>query len=277
MPTTHRRIPPARSEPALRAAPERRASSPPTLSCTDLAFAYGRHLAVSRVSFVVRPGEAYALLGPAGAGKTTTLQLACGALRPAAGFVHARGRLGYAPAEVALFPTLSVHENLQFWAAAQGVKRRDRPQRVREALMLVGLGGLPLHRPLRHRPLGVERRLHLAGALVHRPALVVLDDPVAGLDVDARATLAAVLGRIRAAGTALLVTGDRLDEVTGLCDRVGLLDRGRLHAELTPAALVAEYGATACGPHGTGGEGLSHGPDRPDSHPPSTPVGPAGS
>jgi ABC-2 type transport system ATP-binding protein len=286
MPTAHRRIPAARPGRPPQAAPGGGEAPGPILACTDLAFAYGRHLAVSRVSFVVRPGEAYGLLGPAGAGKTTTLRLACGALAPDAGFVDARGAVGYAAGDVALFPTLSVSENLQFWAAAHGVARRDRPQRVRDALRLVGLGDLPLHRPLGRRPPGVERRLHLAAALLHRPALVALDDPGPGLDAEARATLVDVLERLRAAGTALLVTGRRLDEVMGLCDRVGLVDRGRLHAELTPVALVAEYGATAGGPHGAAGEGPSCGPDRPDRRgrprrpdrqPPSTPVGPVGS
>lgn len=278
MPTAHRRIL-ARPGRARRAAADAGAAPGPILACTDLAFAYDRHLAVSAVSFVVGPGEAYGLLGPAGAGKTTTLRLACGALVPDAGFVQARGALGYAAGDVALFPTLSADENLRFWATAHGVARHDRPQRVRDVLGLVGLGDLPLHRPLRHRPPGVERRLHLAAALLHRPALVVLDDPGSGLDAEARATLVAALRRLRAGGVALLVTGRRLDEVTGVCDRVGLLDRGRLHTELPPVALAAEYG-TAAAPDGVASRDRPRGPgraERPDRRPPAVPAERAGS
>jgi ABC-2 type transport system ATP-binding protein len=233
-------------------------AAPHALACRDLTYRYGRRRAVDGLTFAVRPGEAYGLLGPNGAGKTTTIRLVCGISAPQSGTVAVAGRrlrpgaagraaragLGYVPQDVALYPTLSVAENLHFWATVLGVPRRRRPERAREVLELVGLADRAGDRVDRCSG-GMQRRVNLAVALLHEPRLVVLDEPTVGVDAQSRAALLRALSDLRDGGTALLYTSHYMDEVARLCDRVGIVDRGRLLAEGAPAALVAEYpGAT---------------------------------
>jgi ABC-2 type transport system ATP-binding protein len=227
---------------------------PPVLTCDDLAYCYGDRPAVAGLTFAVRPGEAYGLLGPNGAGKTTTIRLVCGIAEPDAGFVRigghgvtgaagrrARAALGYVPQDIALFPALTLTENLAFWASAQGVPRRQRRARIAEALDTAGLADRAGDQA-QHCSGGMQRRLNLAAALLHRPALVVLDEPTVGVDAQSRAALLATLSGLRDAGAALLYTSHYMDEVQRLCDRVGIVDRGRLLAEGPPAEIVARHG-----------------------------------
>jgi ABC-2 type transport system ATP-binding protein len=230
------------------------ALGPPVLTCDDLAYSYGGRPAVAGLTFAVHPGEAYGLVGPNGAGKTTTIRLVCGIAEPDAGAVRigghrvtgaagrrARAALGYVPQEIALFPTLTLTENLAFWAAAQGVPRPRRRVRIAEALDLVGLADRAGDQAQQCSG-GMQRRLNLAAALVHHPALVVLDEPTVGVDAQSRAAVLATLGALRDAGSALLYTSHYMDEVQRLCDRVGIVDQGRMLAEGPPADLVAHYG-----------------------------------
>ena len=228
--------------------------APAALACTDLTYSYGARRAVDGLSFVVRPGEAYGLLGPNGAGKTTTIRMVCGIvparsgsvtidgrrLRPGPAGRDARVALGYVPQDVALYPNLTLAENLGYWATMQGVPRRRRRARAHEVLELVGLADRAGDR-VEHCSGGMQRRVNLAVALVHRPPVVVLDEPTVGVDAQSRAALPRTLAGLRDGGTALLYTSHYMDEVARLCDRVGVIDHGRLLAEGFPAALVAEH------------------------------------
>jgi ABC-2 type transport system ATP-binding protein len=191
---------------------------------------------------------------PNGAGKTTTIRMVCGIVEPDAGFVRvggqtiagsagrrAREALGYVPQEVALFPTLTLAENLAFWASVHGVARRQRRARIAEALAVVGLADRAGDQ-VQHCSGGMQRRLNLAAALLHRPALIVLDEPTVGVDAQSRAALLATLADLRDAGSGLLYTSHDMHEAQRLCDRVGIVDRGRLLAEGPPAELVARHG-----------------------------------
>jgi ABC-2 type transport system ATP-binding protein len=225
----------------------------PTLACSALRKRFGERSAVDGLAFDVRAGEAYGLLGPNGAGKTTTIRMVCGILPPDGGSVTIAGRavsgregaaaraaLGYVPQGLALFPSLSLVENLRFWAQLQGVPRRGRDERVHEALELVGLADRATDR-VEHCSGGMQRRLNLAAALMHRPRLLVLDEPTVGVDPQSRAALLDRLAELRDEGTAVLYTSHYMDEVERLCDRVGIIDHGTMLVEGTPQGLPAIY------------------------------------
>ena len=229
-------------------------AGPAALMCTELSYAYGERTVVDGLSFVVRPGEAYGLLGPNGAGKSTTIRMVCGIATPRAGAVvvggcplrpgpagrTARADIGYVPQDVALYPSLTVAENLRYWATVLGVARRDRRARAHDVLRVVGLADRAGERIERCSG-GMQRRVNLAVALLHRPRVLVLDEPTVGVDAQSRAALLQALAALRDGGTALLYTSHYMDEVSRLCDRVGIIDGGRLLAEGAPAALVAEH------------------------------------
>jgi ABC-2 type transport system ATP-binding protein len=221
------------------------------LSCRNLHKAFGGREAVQGLSFDVMAGEAYGLLGPNGAGKTTTIRMVCATLAPDRGQVSLDGRpigrggdrrvlaqLGYVPQGLALLPNLTLAENLRFWARIQGIPRRERRVRVDEALEVVGLSDRGRDR-VEHCSGGMQRRLNLAIALVHRPRLLVLDEPTVGVDAQSRSAILTTLSQLRDDGTAILYTSHYMDEVQRLCDRVGVMDAGRMIEEGPPDALLA--------------------------------------
>jgi linearmycin/streptolysin S transport system ATP-binding protein len=220
------------------------------LCCEGLARAYGDRPAVRDLSFQIRAGEVYGLVGPNGAGKTTTIRMVCGILEPDRGSVtvaggaiggragrRARAALGYVPQELALFPVLTLAENLEFWSRMYGVPRRHRAPCIAEALARVGLADRAGDRADRTSG-GMQRRLNFAIALLHEPRLLVLDEPTVGVDPQSRASLLDTIGRLRDEGTAVLYTSHYLDEVERVCDRVGIIDHGVLLVEGTPGEII---------------------------------------
>jgi ABC-2 type transport system ATP-binding protein len=220
------------------------------LCCQGLARAYGDRPAVRDLSFQIRAGEVYGLVGPNGAGKTTTIRMVCGILDPDRGSVtlaggaiggragrRARAAMGYVPQELALFPVLTLAENLEFWSRMYGVPRRRRARCVAGALACVGLADRAGDRADRTSG-GMRRRLNLAIALLHEPRLLVLDEPTVGVDPQSRASLLDTIGRLRDGGTAVLYTSHYLDEIERVCDRVGIIDHGVLLVEGTPGEIV---------------------------------------
>jgi len=197
-------------------------------------------------------GEVFGLLGPNGAGKTTTIAMAAGLLRPDRGVVRlgrsgipaearVRGLLGVAPQELALYGALTARENLVFFARLQGLDRRSARRRADELLELVGLaeradrrvGGLSG---------GMRRRLNLACALVGEPAIVLLDEPTAGVDPHSRHAIFGLIRRLRARGVTVLFSTHYMEEAARLCDRVAVIDRGRLLALGSVDELVRAHG-----------------------------------
>jgi ABC-2 type transport system ATP-binding protein len=214
---------------------------------------YRGRVALSQLSFTVAPGEIVGLLGPNGAGKSTTLGILATLLSFDAGTVSIRGHslpaeaaaarrvLGLVPQQVALYPALTATENLHFFARAQGVAARDAPAAVGHALDLIGLADRA-HEPVSQFSIGMRRRLSLAAGILHRPEVVLLDEPTVGVDPQSRERVfAAVLGLARA-GAAVLYSTHQMDEAERLCDRLLLLDDGQLLATGTPTALVAGTG-----------------------------------
>ena len=180
----------------------------PVLWCKDLRKRFKERLAVDGVGFEVAPGETYGLLGPNGAGKTTTISMICGLLRRDGGEVTVAGAsldrdpgqvkaaIGYVPQDVALYPDLSGLENLRFWGRMYGLAGRDLAERVEATLEVVGLAERAGDKVADYSG-GMQRRLNIAAGLLHRPRLLVLDEPTAGVDPQSRN---AILGNVEALG-----------------------------------------------------------------------------
>jgi ABC-type multidrug transport system ATPase subunit len=214
---------------------------------------YGSIEAVRGISFEVRPGEVFGLLGPNGAGKTTTIEMVCGLLRPDRGTIRifgldidARTRdaqrlIGYSPQPISLFPLLTVEQNVAFAARLHDVSGTERRARVREVLATLELASLG-SRPCSNLSGGEQRRVQLAMALAHRPPLLILDEPTAGVDVVTRALIQRLLRAIRQGGTSILYTTHYLEEAQQLCDRVAIVNRGSIVASDEVDALIRRHG-----------------------------------
>ena len=206
---------------------------------------FPEQLAVDDISLVVPAGAILGLIGPSGAGKTTTIRVLTGALVPTSGTVtvlgeeprhfrrQTRERIGYMPQSFMLYPDLTVRENVDFVGSLFGMLRRGR--RTKRALMLVDLWDVRSRRAGRLSG-GMQRRLELACALVHDPALLFLDEPTAGIDPMLRARVWTELHRLRDAGRTLIVTTQYVNEAES-CDMVALIANGRLLALATPDEL----------------------------------------
>ena len=212
-------------------------------------------IAVDHLNFQVKAGEVYGLLGPNGAGKTTTLRMLLGLLKPTSGRATIEGfssvenpeevkrRVGLVSASAGLYPHLSVREMLLFFADIYAVPRE---RALREVDHLAGLLGLKdlLHRRCTTLSTGQKQRVNLARALVHQPPVLLLDEPTLGLDVMGSQVVAEFVEHLREEGKAVILTTHRLDEAERLCDRFGLLHRGRLVCTGTLAELRE---STGCG------------------------------
>lgn len=221
------------------------------LQARDLRKRYGELVAVDGVSLIVSPGETYGLLGPNGAGKTTTVSMICGLLDPDDGDVSISGRpmttpavkglIGYVPQEVALYPDLTATENLRFFGRLYGLGGGDLAERISGALRTVGLTERADDRVDTYSG-GMQRRLNIAAGLLHDPNLLVLDEPTVGVDPQSRSAILDNVERLAAGGTAVLYTTHYMEEAERLCDRVGIIDNGRIIAEGTRRELVAQIG-----------------------------------
>ena len=216
---------------------------------------YGRTIAVSKLNFEIGEGEIFGLLGPNGAGKTTTIAMLATQRRPSLGdatlFGHSarqeqhlvRQMIGFAPQEVSLYPALTAAENLQFFGSIYGVRQSELRERVDELLALVGLDAHRDHQVGIFSG-GMKRRLNLAVSLVHRPKLILLDEPTAGVDPQSREQILKIIGGLRDDGNAILYTTHYMEEAERLCDRLGILSEGKLVAVGTLDELLSgtEFG-----------------------------------
>jgi ABC-2 type transport system ATP-binding protein len=222
----------------------------PIVTVTAATHAYGGKPVLRGVDLTLRPGEIYALLGPNGAGKTTLIRAICGRIRPNGGTVLLKGRdparvpaaragLGLVPQEIALYPNLTVAENVQTFAALADVSRAGMAAAVSRALELTRTTDRA-HVPVRHLSGGYQRRANIAAAIVHEPSLLILDEPTVGVDLDAREAVDAVIRGLRDLSVAVLMTTHDLEQAGALADRVGFLREGRMALEGQPKALIAE-------------------------------------
>lgn len=219
----------------------------PVLECTGLTRRFGDVVAVRDVSFQAWPGELFGLLGPNGAGKTTTLRMLTTMLRPTAGTARVAGcdvvrdasqvrdRIGVVFQEPALDDRLTARENLELHAVLYRIRPRWIGPVVQHALEWTDLTGRA-DRPVRTFSGGMKRRLELGRALLHRPRLLFLDEPTAGLDPQGRRQLWDRVTTLRQQGLTAFVTTHNMQEAEG-CDRVAVIDRGHLLVIGTPADL----------------------------------------
>ena len=225
----------------------------PILSCRDLEKSYGDRRAVAGVGFEIAAGETYGLLGPNGAGKTTTISMICGLLARDAGEVIVDGKplttsstdakkaIGYVPQDLAIYPDLTAKENLRFFGRLYGMSRGEIKRRSDEVLEVTGLADRADEHTSGFSG-GMKRRLNIGIALLHKPRLLVLDEPTVGVDPQSRN---AILGNVEAlseAGMAVLYTTHYMEEAERLCDRVAIIDEGQIKAEGTRRELVAILG-----------------------------------
>lgn len=215
----------------------------------------GEVVAVDDVSFEVAAGEVYGLLGPNGAGKTTTLRMILGLLEPTKGWAEVAGyrssthpmevkrRVGLVAAGAGVYQQLSVREMLLFFADLYGRGLADARAALEELADLFGLREL-LDRPCGTLSSGQKQRVQLARALIHRPPVLLLDEPTLGLDVLGSQVVGEFIGHLRAESKSVILTTHQLDEAERLCDRFGLVHEGRIVVEGTLAELRER---TGCG------------------------------
>ncbi len=213
----------------------------------DLVRKFGEFTAVDHVSFEVRRGEVFGLLGPNGAGKTTTFRMLCGLLPASGGTLRvagadlrtsrasARQRIGYVAQKFSLYGTLTVAENLAFFARAYGLRRARKDDRIAWALREFGLERLAAL-PSGQLPGGFQRRLAMAAALLHEPDILFLDEPTSGADPMARREFWTRITALAERGVTVIVTTHFMEEAE-YCDRALILDAGRVLAEGTPSEL----------------------------------------
>jgi len=218
------------------------------LSISHLKKHYGGRTAVDDVSFEVRAGETIGLLGPNGAGKTTTLSMMSGLVQPDGGWVSFGGervhqdaaslkrRVGLVPQDLALFDELSAWANLELFGGLYGLTGRTLEQRAEAALGLVGLSSRRADR-VKHFSGGMKRRLNIAGALLHDPELILLDEPTVGVDPQSRNAIFENLEELKARGKTLVYTTHYMEEAERLCDRIVIIDHGRVVANDTVHGL----------------------------------------
>jgi ABC-2 type transport system ATP-binding protein len=224
------------------------AGTAPMLRCEGLTKRYGDRLAVDGVSFEIAPRECYGLLGPNGAGKTTTISMLCGLVACDEGVIEvdghpggtreAKAAIGYVPQDLALYPDLSAVENLTFFGQLYGLAGKELHNRIEETLELVGLAERGKDRIGTYSG-GMKRRANMAAGLLHRPRLLVLDEPTVGVDPQSRNSILETVGQL---GVAVLYTTHYMEEAAKLCDRIGIIDDGHLIAEGTARALITAHG-----------------------------------
>ncbi len=214
----------------------------------QLRKSYGELIAVDGVSFTARPGEVFGLLGPNGAGKTTTIGCISGLLEPTSGRVRvmgndvvregtaARQALGVVPQEIALYEELSAIENLKYWGGAQGLRNPLLGERIQKVLELTGLGDRA-REPVKRFSGGMKRRLNFACGIVHQPRVLLLDEPTVGVDPQSRMRLLELVRAEAQSGTCVLYTTHYMEEAETLCDRLAVVDHGKVIAAGTLAEL----------------------------------------
>ncbi len=226
----------------------------PALQVSELVVRFGPVEAVGGVSFAVARGEVFGLLGPNGAGKTTTIRVLTTLLPPTSGraivaghdvrseSLAVRASIGYIPQAISVDGALTAYENLDFYGRVTGVPRRERRERIEEAVETMGLEPM-LDRLARTLSGGMLRRLEIASALLNRPEVLFLDEPTVGLDPNARTMVWEELLALREqAGTTILVTTHVMEEAERHCDRLGVIDLGRLVEQGQPAQLIEHHG-----------------------------------
>ena len=226
------------------------------LQVSHLTKSYGARRAVDDVSFQVHACQTVGLIGPNGAGKSTTVGMICGLLRADAGSITLNGAsivtgpcdakrvIGFVPQDLALYDDLPARDNLMLFAALYGIKGSDAKRRCAQVLELVQLSDRAGDKPADFSG-GMKRRLNIAAALMHDPALLILDEPTVGVDPQSRNAIFDTLEQLKGMGRSLIYTSHYMEEVERLADHIVIIDHGKILADESPAALHKRLPAQA--------------------------------
>ena len=214
------------------------------LSIEHLCKSFGSLRAVDDISFEVKESEIFGFVGPNGAGKTTTINLICLLLKPDSGQIFIDGmecgnggievkrKLGVVPQDIAVYEDLNARENLRFWGSLYDISGKELEQRVSYLLELTGLQDRAKEQ-VKNFSGGMKRRLNMAAGMIHKPKLLLLDEPTIGIDPQARHNMLAMVRDVAREGTTILYTSHYLDEIEELCSRLAIIDHGRILAQGT--------------------------------------------
>ncbi len=222
------------------------------LEVKNLNKSYGEIHALANFSLDLEKGEVLGLLGPNGAGKTTLISVLSGTLRDFTGSVAFQGQdlfgdrnlrnlIGIVPQEMAFYEDLSAMENLMFWGGLYDIPERELKKRAHELLAVVELSARAKE-PIRKFSGGMKRRLNMAIGLVHRPELLLLDEPTVGIDVQAKVSILEIIRDVGRQGTSVIFTTHQLAEVEQTCTRIAIMDKGAILAQGTLAELIRIVG-----------------------------------
>ncbi len=208
--------------------------------------------AVSNVNLEIPEGSVFGLLGPNGAGKSTTVMILCGLLRPNSGNVSVMGlsmpehgaevrkKIGVAPQEIALFPSLTAYENLFYFGRMYGLTSPFIREQITKYLHVFGLSE-KANKPVNTFSGGMKKRLNLIAAILHKPKLVILDEPTAGVDVQSRNMILNFLMELKTQGTSIIYSSHVLEEAERICTHLGIIDEGRLILAGTLPSVMEEH------------------------------------
>ena len=224
----------------------------PAVAIDGLRKSYGTLTAVDGITLRIERGECFGLLGPNGAGKSTTLNCVVGALEPDAGTIQVdgeadptrpalRARIGIAPQQIALYEDLTADENLEFFGAIYGLRGPRLRDRIEVALEFAGLTSRRRERVSVYSG-GMQRRLNLVAGILHDPPVVLLDEPTAGVDPQSRNAIFENIDSMKRLGKTIVYTTHYMEEAQRLCDRVAIVDRGRVMAVDTVEGLIRSHG-----------------------------------
>ncbi len=212
------------------------------LVAKNLSKSYKDVNALNNVSLSVNEGELYGLLGPNGAGKTTTISILSSLLKPDRGEILYQGKslyknlsesksmIGVVPQEIALYEDLTAIENLKFWGTLYGIKGKNLQSKIEELLSFLGLSDRKNHK-IKTYSGGMKRRINIAAALLHDPKIVFMDEPTVGIDPQSRNLIFEVIQELHSRGLTMIYTTHYMEEAERLCDRIGIIDEGKIIAE----------------------------------------------
>lgn len=211
------------------------------LKVENIKKSFGKNEAVRGVSLEVKRGEAFGLLGPNGAGKSTAISIICGLVTSDSGDVYLNGqsvkqnplavkqKIGVVPQDIALYPTLSARENLIFWGQMYGLRGSKAKQRAEEVLEIVGLKDRAKEKVEGYSG-GMKRRINIGAALLHEPELLIMDEPTVGIDPQSRNHILESVKLLNRAGMTIIYTSHYMEEVEYLCERIAIMDHGKMIA-----------------------------------------------
>ena len=218
----------------------------------NLSKRYGEIVALDDVSFEVSKGETFGLLGPNGAGKTTSIKILCGLLKPDAGTVTLDGKtnpelievrlsLGVVPQALAVYEELSAQKNLHFFGRLYGLGGRELKERIRDCLEIAGLARRSRERVSKYSG-GMKRRLNIVCSLMHDPPILLLDEPTVGVDPQSRNLIFETIESMKQRGRTIIYTTHYMEEAQRLCDRVAILDHGKILDMDSVENLIVKHG-----------------------------------